>query len=108
MHAPEPQLGFHRRHQGQAQYAFEKLLQFVLVRLRHRKIPEGAKAPALIGVGDGTALAHDALKQRALGATPQRNPLAHAPAQPPKVVLDLPDVFQQLARQTGELLKPVF
>src|SRR3989442_5645416 len=43
----------------QLQYLLEETGQFLLSRLRHKKIPERAKASPLIGIGDGITLAED-------------------------------------------------
>ena len=94
-------------HSGQCQHAIEQRGQLLLPAAGQQKIPEGAKALALVGIGYRFALAHDVFEQCALAALPQRDALAHTPVQLAKIVLNLAKVGQQLPRTLRELLKAV-
>ena len=107
VHAAGARLGLQGRHRGQCQHLIQPLGQFLLPAAGHEEVPEGAEAAALVGVTDGIALAHDLVEQRALGAFPQRDLLAHLAVELAEVVLHLAEVGQQLARQLLELLEAV-
>ena len=112
VHAAQAGVGRHGGYWRQCQYTVEQLGQLFLARLGHQKIPKRTKALALVRVADRIALAHDVLQQVPLSpstaAAPHRNALPHPAVQHAKVVLHLAEIRQQIARQAGELLKPVF
>src|SRR4030066_78660 len=49
---------------GRGQDALKQRRQFFLPAAGHQEIPKGAKAAALVGVGDGVALTHDLFQQQ--------------------------------------------
>ena len=74
----------------------------------HQKIPESAKALALVGVGNGIALTHDFAKQLTFAALPERDALAYLAIKAAKVVLHLTEISQQFAGDLLKLLEAVF
>ena len=107
MHAAGAGIGVELGHRGQGEDLVEQVAELFLAPARQQEVPERAEAAALVGVGDGVALAHDLLEQRALAALPQRDALAHAAVELAEVVLDLAEVGEQLARALHELLEAV-
>jgi hypothetical protein len=98
------QLGHRRKNQD----VLQQPGQLLLAALGHEKIPEGVKAFALVGIGDGVPFPHDLFEQRTLGAVPQRDALAHLAIEETEVVLHLAEIGEQLAGHLEELLEPVF
>ena len=81
--------------------------QLLLPVSRHQELPECVEAPALIGIRNCVAVAHDVLEQRSLGPLPERDALPHPPIEHPEVVLHLPEIAKELACDLHELLETV-
>ena len=76
----------------------QQLGQFFLARRRHQELPEGAEAAALVGIGNGVALAENLREQLALAAAPGGDAFAHLAIEVAEVLFHLAKIGQQAAR----------
>ena len=107
VNAPGAAVGMGLRDDRLRQHPLQKPGQLLLPVSRHQELPEATKAPSLVRIRDGVAIAHDVFEQRPLGALPERDALPYPAIEHPEVLLDLAKIRKELARELHELLKPI-